>query len=189
MSGIDWQPWMGPISRLWTRLQLVVGRGRVSAPAMDGGPVQKLQIQLGALETRDNTPRVAEFGFTSVPLEDCDAIVIFVGGDRSNGVVIATNDQRHRPTDLLPGDTVIYDAHGNFVRLSAQGIRVTSPVRVEVHAPELRLGGTEVQIHAADRLAVDCGGNGFVWTANTRDDYVIGAVSNSHALHPPEVPS
>ncbi|QNK65766.1 phage baseplate assembly protein V [Variovorax sp. PAMC26660] len=111
------------IKKLWRRVQLVVSRGRITTTD-DSGAVQKVQIQIGELETRDTTPRVAEYGFTSNPLPGCHGVVIFVGGDRSNGVIIGTNDQTARLKNLKPGEVAIYDDQGQSIWLKRTGIEV-----------------------------------------------------------------
>jgi len=111
------------IEKLWRRMMLVVGRGRITT-GNDAGMVQTQQVKIGEVEVRDNTKRVAEYGFTSMPLPGCHAVVIFVGGDRSNGVIVATNDQNHRLKNLLPGEVAIYDDQGQSVWLKRTGIEV-----------------------------------------------------------------
>ena len=114
---------MDILQRLGRRLQLLVGVGRVTL-VDDSGPVQMLQLKLGALELRDRTPRLADFGFTSYPPAGSDAALLFVGGDRSNGVVIATGNQTYRMKALSSGDVAIYDSRGQSIWLTAQGIVV-----------------------------------------------------------------
>lgn len=108
------------IERIWRRLLFVVGRGRV-AFVDDAQNVQFLQLRLGALEIRDKTPRLAEFGFTSVPPVDSDVTVLFIAGDRSNGVAIATGHQASRPKNLKPGDAMLYSVDGKSVYIPATG--------------------------------------------------------------------
>lgn len=102
------------------RLMLAIGRGRVTTNN-DSGAVQKMQLRLGALETRDNLPRLAEFGLASNPPVGSDAVALFIGGDRSNGVVIATGHQQSRPIGLLPGETMLYSQDGKRIYITASG--------------------------------------------------------------------
>ncbi|VTU28444.1 phage baseplate assembly protein V [Variovorax sp. PBL-E5] len=111
------------IEKLWRRMLLVVGRGRITT-GDDSGMVQRQQVLLSAAEIRDDTIRVAEYGFTSMPLPGCHGVVVFIGGDRSNGVIIATNDQNHRLKNLKPGEVAIYDDQGQSVWLKRTGIEV-----------------------------------------------------------------
>ncbi|OBU85878.1 phage baseplate assembly protein V [Chromobacterium subtsugae] len=112
------------IERLARRVWMLLGRGRITAPASDGGPVQVLQVQMGRDETRDHLRRLADYGFTSHPPVGSDAVVLFPLGDRNNGVVVATNHQGSRMTGLKPGEVAIFDNRGQSVYLTAGGIVV-----------------------------------------------------------------
>lgn len=121
------------IDRLYQRLLMMIGRGRVTT-GRDDGNIQMLQVNLDASDTRDNAPRLAEYGFTSMPPEGSDAVLIFMGGDRSNGVIIATGNQTYRLKNLAPGEVAVYDNLGKSIYLSAAGIVVQAggqPVTVE----------------------------------------------------------
>ncbi|MFM0270093.1 phage baseplate assembly protein V [Paraburkholderia aspalathi] len=134
--------------RLARRVLLLVGRGRVSAPVNDAGPVQVLQAQINELETIDNLKRIAEFGFTSVPPQGSDVAIVFVGGDRGGGLVIGTNHQASRPTGLKPGETMIFTQDGKQIYLTAAGgIKVAAngqPVEID--------NATTVTINAATKV-------------------------------------
>jgi len=106
------------INSLYRRIVLLIGRGHITA-VNDSGPVQKMQVKFSTLETHDNLPRLAEFGFSSNPPSGADAVVSFFGGDRSNGVVIATGHQQSRPVNLLPGESMLYSQDGKHVYLTA----------------------------------------------------------------------
>jgi len=139
------------IDRLARRVLLLAGRGRVSAPVNDAGVVQMMQVQINPLETIDNLRRIAEFGFTSVPPEGSDVAIVFVGGDRSSGLVIGTNHQGSRPTGLNPGETMIFTQDGKQIYLTASGgifIKANGqPVEVD--------GATTVTINAATEVLID----------------------------------
>lgn len=137
--------------RLARRVLLIVGRGRVSAPVNDAGAVQTMQAQINDLETIDNLRRVAEFGFTSVPPQGSDVAIVFVGGDRSSGIVIATNHQGSRPKGLQAGETMIYTQDGKQIYLTASGgIKIAAngqPVEVD--------DATVVTIKAATKIRAE----------------------------------
>jgi phage baseplate assembly protein V len=135
---------MQALERTYRRVMLAVGRGRV-ATVSDAGAVQTAQVKLGELETRDNTPRLCEYGFASNPPVGSDAIVLFVGGDRSNAVIVATGHQASRKRDLKSGEVAIYDTRGQSVYLTAAGIvvrgaglpvTITDTPRVTIDAPD-----------------------------------------------------
>lgn len=115
MSGLE-----GFGRQFWRRIQLMVGRGRITR-VDDSGTVQKLQGTLNGLELRDGTPRLAEFGFTSNPPSNSDVVLAFLAGDRSNGVAIATGHQPSRPTGLQPGEAMVYDLWGKSIKFTKDG--------------------------------------------------------------------
>ncbi|MEO6920525.1 MAG: phage baseplate assembly protein V [Collimonas sp.] len=142
------------VERVLRRVMLAIGRGRVTA-GNDDGNVQKLQIQLGAMEIRDDTPRLAEYGFSSYPPMESDVVAIFVGGDRSNGIIIATGNQTYRFKSLKEGECVIHDNLGQSVYLSKGGIVVNGaglPV-VVTNTPSITLDTPTV--HATGNMTVD----------------------------------
>jgi phage baseplate assembly protein V len=150
------------IERLWRRLLLMIGRGRITA-ADDTGPVQKLQLQLGAEELKDNTPRLAEYGLASMPPAGSDAVLLFLAGERTNGVVIATGNQTWRMRGLASGEVALHDDKGQCIYLSSDGIRIDGggkPIQIAntpsvlFDTPQLRVTGSIV----ADGDVSDQGG-------------------------------
>ncbi|MFX1687495.1 phage baseplate assembly protein V [Paraburkholderia sp. A2RI-6] len=108
------------LERARRNIQSIIGRARVKF-VDDSGPVQKMQVLMNGIETPDNRLRVAEFGFTSNPPIDSDAITLHVAGDRSAGAVIGTNHQPSRPKGLQPGEAMLYSEDGKYVYLTASG--------------------------------------------------------------------
>lgn len=147
---------MDAIERLWRRVQLLVGRGRIGA-VDDSSSVQVLQVRLGADETKDDLPRIAEYGLTSNPPLGTDALVIFLGGERTNGVVVGTNNQAARLTGLAPGEVALYDNLGRFVLLKADGIHVqgnASPVTVVTTSDITATAGGNVTLTAQTKITL-----------------------------------
>lgn len=128
------------IERLYRRVMLVVGRGRIKTGS-DTGAAQQQQVTLGPFETFDNVPRLSEYGFNSMPPPESDAVLIFVGGNRVDGVIIATGNQTYRMRSLKPGEVSISDNLGQSVYLTQNGIVVSGaglPVLV-TNTPEITL--------------------------------------------------
>jgi phage baseplate assembly protein V len=100
--------WFAP----WrNKIILMVCKGIISA-AKDSGNLQTVKMEILKDEVVENIPRVQEFGFSSNPPEDSEAIVLCIGADRSNMVVIASDNSSLRPKDLAAGDTVLYNKNG-----------------------------------------------------------------------------
>jgi len=175
-------PELADFSRqFWRRIQLTVGRGRITGTD-DTGTVQTVQAQLNALETRDGTPRLAEFGFTSNPPAKSDVVFLFLSGNRSNGVAIATNHQPSRPTGLQPGEVQVYDLWGKSIYFTendgividakntpitvnnATTVTINASSEVVLNTPKLQVNGDivatgditdKVRSMAADRSLYD----------------------------------
>lgn len=132
------------LERITRRLQLLVGRGRITF-AKDEGPVQVHQVQVNDREIID-MPRIMEYGFSSMPKVGCQAVVIFVGGERSNGVILGTNDERARLAGLQPGEVALYDDQGQSVWIKRGGIVIEcagKPLTIN-DCPSIKHDGVEI---------------------------------------------
>lgn len=155
----------GVLQRMMRRIQLATGWGRVTF-SDDGKTAQLLQVKLNDSETRDGTPRIAEFGFTSRPPRGSDVLVVFLGGDRSKGVVVATAHQASRPTNLLEGEAMVYDLWGKSIYLTQSGgiivdakgtpVTVNNATTVTINAAEAVQMNTPVLRVSGD---IEAGGN------------------------------
>lgn len=115
------------VDRLSRRVLMMLGFGIVTGPVNDSGPTQSAQIQLHNLELRQ-IDFVYQFGFSSSPPPGTAVVAAFLGGDRSNGIVIGTHNAAKRATGLLPGEAIIYDANGNSIKLTQTKIIITAPI-------------------------------------------------------------
>lgn len=84
-------------------------------------------------ETHSEVERIQNFGFTSRPTKGAQAIVAFVGGNRSIPVVIACDDGRTR-VKLEEGEVAVYNDQGTKIVLKADNT-------VEVTCTELKVNG------------------------------------------------
>lgn len=116
---------------LRTRISNLVARAVISA-VVDTKKMQVLQLQVLEGETREGCERVQQYGFTSVPFAGCEAVVLFLNGNRDHGLVVATDDRRYRLKSLQPGEVALYTDEGAAVHLKRGRIVVTDE--------EIRLG-------------------------------------------------
>jgi phage baseplate assembly protein V len=128
------------IERTYNRLRMVIGRGRVTT-GNDSGNVQRLQVRLNGDQISDDMPRLAEFGFTSMPPNGSDVIAVFIGGDRTVGAVVATGHQASRLKNLKAGEVAIYDDQGQSIYITRGGIVINGgglPMKI-MNTPEVRM--------------------------------------------------
>lgn len=140
---------MTEMGTLYSRLLSMIGIGRVTASeAQAARGARRLQVRFDATETHDDLPVVQHYGIASRPQDGADAVVLFPGGDRSRGLVIAFNDRRYQ-LDLAPGEVALHDDQGQVVRLGRDGVAVDGAKKVDINC----LG--PVNVIAADTVTVD----------------------------------
>jgi len=138
----------GILRQLGRRVAMMIGIGKITRHGDEGG-IQKLQYQT-PLEVRGETPRMAEFGFSSGLPVGTDVVIAYLGGDRSSAVIVASNNQQYRHSGLKAGETVIYNQWGMFIKLTGKGIEVeanSQPVTVS--------NATTVTINASDSVLMN----------------------------------
>lgn len=121
------------------RIMLALARGVVTA-INDTTKLQALQVSLLAGEIRDDLERFQEYGFTSVPFPQAEAAVVFLGGNRDHGLVIAVDDRRYRLQGLANGEVAIYTDEADKIYLRRGN-------KIEVHTKELA-------VIAADKVSI-----------------------------------
>ncbi len=108
------------------KIYLLVGRAIVTY-VNNATSTQTVQLQLLSRETLSDVERVQPYGLETFPWSmrqnvttqsfegtdpdgnaEPEAIAVFQGGNRSNGVVILIGDRYYRLTDLLQGEVAIY---------------------------------------------------------------------------------
>jgi phage gp45-like len=108
------------LDRLQVRVLNTIARAVVQR-VNDGRKIQILQVGVLAGEDVDDAERFQSYGFSSVPLAGAEAVILFPGGDRGHGLVVAVDDRRYRPTGGEPGEVVVYNSEGATVRLKVDG--------------------------------------------------------------------
>lgn len=107
----------------------------------DSTKLQLVQIALTG-ETRV-AERVQNYGFTSRPANGAEAVVAFVGGDRSHGFALGVDDRRYRIKNLSSGEVVVYDLTGTKVLLKQNGdIEITPSSGTVKITGDLNVTGT-----------------------------------------------
>ena len=107
---------------------------------IDPGSKQLCQVELLEGELRDKLLHHLPYGHASVPLDGAEALVVFLRGDKSGGIVIQVSDPRHQPT-LEKGESALHDDQGQTVHITRNGILVKSHLAVTVDAPSSHFTG------------------------------------------------
>lgn len=99
----------------------------------DDKDIQLVTLNILDEEEHKNIERIQEYGFTSHPPANSEAVILFVGGNRSHGLVIATETSRYRLKSLPAGAVALYTMSGEYVKLTNG--------KIEVYADEVVLAG------------------------------------------------
>lgn len=100
----------------------------------DNNNIQLVEVKINDDEVHKDIERIQEYGFTSVPPPNSESVVMFIGGNRSHGLVIATESSRYRLKDLPSGAVAIYNMNGDYVKLTKD--------KIEIVANEVTIAGT-----------------------------------------------
>ncbi|WP_026396337.1 phage baseplate assembly protein V [Acetobacter nitrogenifigens] len=119
-------------TRLARRISMALSTSRQTAATNEASGTSTVQLVLPGGEVRSDVPVLQNYGFYGRSLPGADLGVMFVTGDRSRGVVIASNDQRYRPTDLQPGEVCVYHSSGSRITLLADGSISIAPAAKKV---------------------------------------------------------
>lgn len=151
---------MSPIATLARRIRLMSARAVVKL-VNDGLNVQGLQLGILANEVSD-VQRFQEYGFTSVPQDGAEAVVLSIAGVRSHGIVVATEDGRYRLKNLKQGEVALYTDEGDSIHFKrGKIIAITSGSEVDVTAPTVKVTATSKvtfdtpELHCTGKITAD----------------------------------
>ncbi len=135
-------------------LQMMIARAVLTA--VGPGRMQVIQVNLLAGETKDGVEHFEPYGWTSHPHVGAEAVVGFVGGDRSHGIALVVADRRYRITSLQPGEVAIFTdedqqgghrvvlRRGRVVEIACRDLHVTAENDIRLQA-----GGKIIEISGA----------------------------------------
>jgi phage gp45-like len=151
------------MDRLFARLMSMIAVGRVGAStALGGRGAHRLQVRFDGAEIHDDMAMLHGYGFASRPQPGADVVVLFPGGNRAAGFIVATNDRRYQVA-LEAGEVVVHDDRGQKVHLTTSGIVIDG-------------GGLPVLIGNTPKVTIDS-------DLDVTGDVKAGTVSLRHHVH------
>lgn len=156
------------ISSLKESVKLMIRRCRLGT-VTDENKTQVFEIEIFKGETRSGVERIQEFGFSSVPPEGGQAIVVFLGGEGSHPAIVATDDRRYRPREKDPGDVTIYTdrdvdeehhiylgSKDRYIRVRGNEIFIKSDALTRVECENAEVDAKRlITLKAGDKTIVD----------------------------------
>lgn len=110
------------IENILRKIRLLVGKALVDVvnlPIGDEG--LSVDISLAGGEKHTKVPLRQQYGFASRPKRESEAVVLFIGGARDNGVAIATQGDPSRIPSLKDGEVAIFSEFGQTLVLKEDG--------------------------------------------------------------------
>ncbi|WP_052507991.1 phage baseplate assembly protein V [Sphingomonas hengshuiensis] len=144
------------IAALGGRMQMAIGRCVLRAVA-DDKACQEVQIDVLADETIDGVEHFQTYGLSVHPHPEAEGVLLSVGGRRGNSIVIAVGDRRYRLKGMQAGEVALYDDLGQVVRLTRDGILISSAqgVTIETEGDLSMTAQGDMTIGAGGSLSID----------------------------------
>ena len=124
----------------------------------DSGSVHTVQTRVTTTnEPLDGVPVAQLFGLSGHAPAGSDAVAIFVRGNRSSPIIVATNHQGIRPRNLKSGEVCLYNAEDSTIVLS-QGhtIKITgTTITIAAAAGGKSTVNLTGDIHATGTITAD----------------------------------
>ncbi|PLP87422.1 phage baseplate assembly protein V [Pseudomonas sp. FFUP_PS_473] len=129
-------------------LKQILARGVVTLVKATS-KLQSLQMRLLAGEVKDGMEHFEPYGFTSNAHPGAEGIALFVGGDRSHGVVVCVADRQFRLRGLKSGEVALYTDEGDrlhfkrgrVIEVETLTLKVKADDAVEFDTPVIRTTG------------------------------------------------
>lgn len=102
------------------RVQMAVGRAIIEA-VTDTDEIQLVKISGLDGEVQDGVERIQNYGFTSNVPKGGESVVLYVQGNREDGIVITADHGEYRVSGLKSGETAVYSMHGQTMKQLENG--------------------------------------------------------------------
>ncbi|HHE9392306.1 phage baseplate assembly protein V [Haemophilus influenzae] len=164
--------------------------------------IQKVQASGLADETLQDVELMQQFGFTSVPPTNTQAVILPIGGQTTHGIVIATENGSFRVKNLQGGEVAVYDESGSsivlkkgrLIEIDCDVLKINAATKVDISSPLVetdQVFTAQGQINGNGGMAVQ-GGSDAIFTGDvqqrggsftTDGDVTAGAISLRNHKH------
>ncbi len=127
------------LEMLHKKLKSIVRIGKVAL--VSSGKTQSLQIETTKGETLDNVKFIEPYGFTAVPLNGSETVVVNVGANGANPVALVVGGRLFRLQDLKQGEVAIYTDEGDKIHLKRGHEIAVKTTKFVIDADEIQING------------------------------------------------
>lgn len=111
---------IGALEDVKRSLRLIIGKCLLSA-VKQGAKGHESEIILLGSERHGGVRLMQHYGFASLPVADSEAIAVFVGGSRDNGVIVAEQGDAGEIPHLESGEVALFSKFGQKIVLKNDG--------------------------------------------------------------------
>lgn len=129
-----------------SRTRGLIRRGTIGTLG-NGAQGQTIQAETLADDVDDEVELIEPYGFTAVPPNGAECIVLRVGGNRAGSVAILAGDRAVRIQGLAQGEVAMYHPNGASIVIRDNGDIEVTPGDGAV----VRLGGADAELEVARR--------------------------------------
>ncbi|MDL2306620.1 phage baseplate assembly protein V [Desulfovibrio sp. OttesenSCG-928-C06] len=145
------------LRRIAAGIRNIVARSVVTM-VDDERKMQEVQVLPLQGEVLDQAERWQDYGLSSHPPLGAEALLVFVGADRSHPAAVKVDDRRARPRGLKPGEVKVYQANGDYIHLkNGNEVEVSTTTLTVKAAKSVSVQTEEVDFKASKRFSVETG--------------------------------
>jgi phage baseplate assembly protein V len=146
---------MSALGELGRRVMNMVARG-VITESDDQPGMQRVAVSLLFQEGKVKVERMQNYGFSGHAPAQSEVTVLFVGGGRDHGVIIATDDRDSRFTGLAEGEVAVYTDEGDSIVLKRDNtIEFTTKKLIVKAADEVTIETKRATVTASEQVTVE----------------------------------
>jgi len=108
------------IKKAIKRIQMSLSRGIVRS-IDDDNPIQLVKVSVLDNEVHDEIERLQNYGMSSKPTAPAEAAVLYFQGNRDDGIALAVDNSKSRPTGLKDDEVCFYSSAGQKILLKENG--------------------------------------------------------------------
>jgi len=87
----------------------------------DTTAIQLLKLKLDDIEVMEGIEHLQNYGFTSHPPKESEAIVAQIGGSKENLIALIVESAANRVKDLIEGESAFYSKFGQLIKHKEDG--------------------------------------------------------------------
>lgn len=116
------------IDQVKNKIRLIVGRALIEAVnSSSGDDGLSVDVSLAGGERHSRIPLFQQYGICSRPNKDSEAVILFIGGSRDNGIAVATQGSASKLPPLEDGEVALFSEYGQTIILKKDGSIVATP--------------------------------------------------------------